>query len=341
MKTSDLEKILRQPPRPGPPSNLRDQLLSGTRGFGRDAASNRLPRWPGWGEWLKRWWPALGPAAATLACAAVFTVQQVEIQTLKAQIAAMSSAPLATEPTPVDITAATTATAPDSSAQQVEEIARLRAVAGRLQEELTRLQTMQKENAQLGSQLAARLSTTLTPGEARVLEAANEKALSFRCVNNLKQFGLAVRVWAVDNADVTPPSIVCMSNELSTPKVLVCPADKGREPAVDFNSFTTANCSYEYLASSAPDGTEPSRVLSRCAIHGNIGLCDGSVQMGVAKTHPEQLVSRDGKIYFEVPRTEPNPPNAGQDQQPGMDQDARRRFMERYGIKPAETDTKN
>jgi len=195
---------------------------------------------------------------------------------------------------------------------------------------------MQKQNAQLRSQLAARTATTLTTEEARALEAANEKASATRCVNNLKQFGLAVRVWANDNGEVTPPNIVCMSNELSTPKILVCPADKGREPAVDFNSFTTANCSYEYLAPSAPDGTEPNRVLSRCAIHGNIGLCDGSVMMAVAKTRPEQLVSRDGQLYFGDP-----PPRAGQGQQPGIDQEARRRLMERYGLKPADLGTNN
>jgi hypothetical protein len=273
-----------------------------------------------------------------LACAVVLTVQQGEIRSLEAQIAALSPAQAGTEQGSVDAptTAAARATAPDTSVQQAEEVERLRALAVKLQDELTRLQAIQKENAQLASQLAARTATTLTTGEASALDAAKEKALSIRCVNNLKQFGLAVRVWAVDNGDVTPPSIVCMSNELSTPKILVCPADKGREPAVDFNSFTTANCSYEYLAPSAPDGTEPNRVLSRCAIHGNIGLCDGSVMMAVAKTRPEQLVSRDGQLYFGDP-----PPRAGQGQQPGSDQEARRRFMERYGLKPTDLGTNN
>ena len=43
---------------------------------------------------------------------------------------------------------------------------------------------------------------------------------------------------------------------------------------------------------------EPDRVLLRCPIHGSIGLADGSVQMGVAKAHPECLVQRDGKLYY-------------------------------------------
>jgi hypothetical protein len=341
MNTSDLEKILRQPPQPRPPSDLREQLRAGAPGFVKDGASNRMSRTPGWGAWLRRWWPALGPAAATLACAAVFTVQQAEIQTLKAQIAELLPAAAPAAPDPVESNTSASSTGSDASAQQMEEIARLRALAAKLQDELTRLQTMQKENVQLASQLAARNATTLTVDETKMLEAANEKALSIQCVNNLKQFGLAVRVWAIDNGEVTPPSIVCMSNELSTPKVLVCPADKGREAAVNFSSFTMANCSYEYLAPSSPDGTEPNRVLSRCPIHGSIGLCDGSVQMGIAKAHPEWLITRDGRIYFEDSKPQTAPASTGQGQQPGMDSEARRRFMERYGLKPDDSGTKN
>jgi hypothetical protein len=90
-----------------------------------------------------------------------------------------------------------------------------------------------------------------------------------------------------------------MSNELSTPKILVCPGDTNRPVAVDWASFTSANCSYEYLA---PNGSpaDPTRVLARCPIHGNIGLCDGSVQQRVAKDHPEWLVQREGKLYLET-----------------------------------------
>ena len=85
-------------------------------------------------------------------------------------------------------------------------------------------------------------------------------------------------------------------------KILVCPGDKAREVAKDFASYTSANCSYEYLVPSVPF-TEPSRVMFRCPIHGNVGLIDGSVQV-IANDHPERLVQRDGKLYFVEP-TEP------------------------------------
>jgi hypothetical protein len=44
---------------------------------------------------------------------------------------------------------------------------------------------------------------------------------------------------------------------------------------------------------------EPTRVLSRCPIHGHIGLCDGSVQGELAKNHPDELVEREGKLYYD------------------------------------------
>src|SRR5581483_11925752 len=97
-----------------------------------------------------------------------------------------------------------------------------------------------------------------------------------------------------------PPDIVCMSNELNTPVILVCPADPAHQAARDFTSFTPgANCSYETFLAPPGSDTEPTRVFSRCPIHGNVGLYDGSVQMGAAKTHPEWFVQRDGKLYFE------------------------------------------
>ncbi|MEI2724523.1 MAG: hypothetical protein V9H26_13600 [Verrucomicrobiota bacterium] len=108
--------------------------------------------------------------------------------------------------------------------------------------------------------------------------------MSISCINNLKQFGLAVRLWATDNTDVFPPDSLSMSNELNTPKILVCPADTNRVVAKSWDTFSPANCTYEYLTPSATNAEiELTRVVSRCPIHGHIGLCDGSVQGEVAK----------------------------------------------------------
>lgn len=91
------------------------------------------------------------------------------------------------------------------------------------------------------------------------LSRAKAKAQRIRCVNNLKQIGIAYRVFATDNGDQFPMNLSTnqgggseflspnataaasvfriyqvMSNELSTPRILICPADRDRVEAADF-----------------------------------------------------------------------------------------------------------
>jgi hypothetical protein len=53
---------------------------------------------------------------------------------------------------------------------------------------------------------------------------------------------------------------VAMSNELSTPKLLLCPADRNRKPATSFSSLVNTNLSY-FVALDA-DQTRPQQFLS-------------------------------------------------------------------------------
>src|SRR5580698_2397951 len=93
---------------------------------------------------------------------------------------------------------------------------------------------------------------------------ASRKAPKINCTNNLKQIGLAYRIWAGDNNDAYPmgisvtnggsmemvltgnvvQSFLVMSNELSTPMILMCPADTGRIRAHTFAGLANANISY-------------------------------------------------------------------------------------------------
>jgi prepilin-type processing-associated H-X9-DG protein len=156
------------------------------------------------------------------------------------------------------------------------------------------------------------------------LARAKKKSSKIGCVNNLKQSGLAFRIWAGDNNDqypmVTPVAnggtkefdigadtfrhFQVMSNELSTPKILVCPEDT-RVAAVNFARLKNQNVSY-FVALEANDAN-PQRLLDgdrnitgssapengilklvpggpagwTSALHnnqGNVGLADGSVQ---------------------------------------------------------------
>ncbi len=156
------------------------------------------------------------------------------------------------------------------------------------------------------------------------LASAKKKAQRINCVNNLKQCGLAFRIWEGDNNDKYPMDVPMakggtkefdsgvdtfrhfqvMSNELSTPKIIVCPADT-RTAAYNFARLKNQNVSY-FVGLDAQDEF-PQRFLDgdrnipgesasengilklvpgqRASwtetIHvnqGNLGLADGSVQ---------------------------------------------------------------
>jgi prepilin-type processing-associated H-X9-DG protein len=101
------------------------------------------------------------------------------------------------------------------------------------------------------------------------------------CVDNLKQTGIAYRLWAGDNNDKYPMAVsvtnggameliatgnvaACfqaMSNELSTTKILVCPKDARRVWATNFYTLRNANISY-FAGLDVTNRTNPNRVLS-------------------------------------------------------------------------------
>jgi hypothetical protein len=269
----------------------------------------------------------LAPAAASLACAVGLTLQQMEIRDLKQAIQELSR-DRAAKPSVLPPPTLGTNDAPagaDAAARTQQEIARLKALAGQLAAEVAQLEQLGVENAKLRAQLEAPPAGFLTAEETEALAKAKEHAEAIACINNLKQMGLAVRTWDIDNNLVSPPDILSMSNELSTPMILVCPGDKMREAAKDFASYNSAHCSYEYLAPSAPE-TEPYRVLFRCPIHGHVCMSDGSVQGYIAKLHPEQLVQRNGKLYFRPPAQPAQGAPAAQNSDP------QQVFRRRYGL---------
>jgi len=95
------------------------------------------------------------------------------------------------------------------------------------------------------------------------LASAKSKAQRIHCVNNLKQMGLAFRLWANDNNDSFPMQVPkekggskeaieqgqpalhfrAISNELGSAKVLYCPSDSRRQ-AQNFSKLEVENISY-------------------------------------------------------------------------------------------------
>jgi prepilin-type processing-associated H-X9-DG protein len=149
------------------------------------------------------------------------------------------------------------------------------------------------------------------------------------CANNVKQISIAYRIWAGDNNGKYPMQVsvtnggtmelnadgknawlnfLVMSNELSTPKVLVCPQDEEHlPPATNFSWQLAGHISY-FINSDASDAypqmfisgddnfavggipvksglleistnTTITWTAKRHVNAGNIGLADGSVAM--------------------------------------------------------------
>ena len=145
--------------------------------------------------------------------------------------------------------------------------------------------------------ILALLVATLVPAVA----ASKRKAQRIKCTNNLKHIGLAFRLFSTDHGDKYPDTISTnksvvreylwqsnfaagyfstLSNELATPKVLLCPTDT-RKLAINFASLTDANVSY--FAGLDADETRPSSLL---AGDRNLTINGVDAKGGIVEIHP-------------------------------------------------------
>ena len=142
------------------------------------------------------------------------------------------------------------------------------------------------------------------------LAAAKKKAQKINCVNNLKQVGLAFRIWGGDNGDKYPmlvaaasggateylyhagstptkgfnPSapFMVMSNELSTPKVCYCPSDS-------FHSTTPTNFNYAFAGQAySANFTLGAQTTA--------GQCSYFINAEATDTDPQMILSGDENI---------------------------------------------
>lgn len=111
------------------------------------------------------------------------------------------------------------------------------------------------------------------------LPQAKRKAQSQQCANILKSVSLAFRMWSTDSSDAYPPKrsvsqggalefatngeiafvFTVMSNEINTPKILICPTDH-RVAATTFNQ-PLANSNLSYFVGIDAEETEPQTLL--------------------------------------------------------------------------------
>lgn len=187
-----------------------------------------------------------------------------------------------------------------------EQLVKLRAEVAQLRAQTQELAALRAENQRLQAERVAAAANTGAVAEDDPFAAAKEQAERVSCVNNLKQIGLAARIWANDHGDVLPGDFLTMSNELSTPKILVCPGDKAQQPAKNWSEFNASSASHELLSPGATV-TDPQVVYARCLIHNNVLLVDGSVQMIDAKRFRVEKVDGKFKLKVVIPPEESQP----------------------------------
>jgi len=108
------------------------------------------------------------------------------------------------------------------------------------------------------------------------LPAAKRHAESLNCRSQMYGILFAATLWSADNGGRLPSDFLSMTNELSWPKILVCPSDHLHRVATSWVSFTTNNSSYEIVAPGISK-TDTNVVFLRCKIHGYVGYSDGRV----------------------------------------------------------------
>lgn len=171
------------------------------------------------------------------------------------------------------------------------------------------------------------------------LTPTDRKAMRITCVNNIKQIGLGYRVWEGDHDDKFPSfesvtnggimelvnsggqavvlNYLAMSNELSTPKILVCPDDTKVTMVSTFDQLTTSNISYFINLDASDDypqmllsGDDNLLVNGSPASHGNLALPtnavttwskyrhNGSGNIGLADGSAQEVKSMDLTSFF-------------------------------------------
>lgn len=96
------------------------------------------------------------------------------------------------------------------------------------------------------------------------LANARKNSSKIGCVTTLKQVSLGLRIWAKDDNDKYPMQVstnqggslewvgskqvyrhfMAAGNEIGSPKVLICPQDRERIPAMSFSNLVNENISY-------------------------------------------------------------------------------------------------
>lgn len=149
------------------------------------------------------------------------------------------------------------------------------------------------------------------------LAKAKAKAQRITCVNNLKQIGLAFRMWSNDNGEKFPWQVPVAaggslagttiehyrtaSNELTTPKILACGSDGSRTKATAFDNkgiYFNLSTHLSYFVGLDADEVKPQTILSgdRNLTKGN-AAAPGANATSSFTTNPDTEGNWDSAIH--------------------------------------------
>lgn len=283
MTETQIERMLRSAPKISAPRELLGTLKAEIL---LERPVTRLLETVSW----KLWTPRLSFAALILFAVVILAVQGTQLQKLRQENRVLQQEVTRSLP---PSTSVTHADAQEMLSKRLEELRSLQAEIESLRMEVAQLPELRRQHERLRAQLTA-AATTPNPEDPFAAEKA--KAERVACISNVKQISLAARMWANDNKDTFPPDFLTMANQMNTPKILTCPSDKANLPAPrSWEAFDPGKVSYEWLAA-GHDETDPSEVITRCRVHANVGLCDGSAhQLDPTKI---EFFTENGRLKF-------------------------------------------
>ena len=296
MTETQIEQLLRQAPEPRAPAGLlqtlQREIILPRAQSGRVNHFDSRP-------WLRRWLPALSFAAFFVACVVAIAVQTNLLVELKRENATLRAAAQNLDQLRADNAEYQRLLAQSQELEKLRQdnadLQRLRGETDRLRAQLPELEKLRTANQKLQAQISNNQPVAANPNDDFFAQQ-KAKAESVRCINNLKQVGLAGRLWAQDNGDNYPPDFLSMTNELSTWKILQCPSDKSRT-VTSWSYVASGNISYQMISPGINVTNFHAVVFALCPIHGHVCLIDGSVQE-LGTNYQSRLKVIDGKTIL-------------------------------------------
>src|SRR5262249_38079051 len=203
MNDSQIENLLRKAPHTRAPAGLRERLQADI-----SLPKARVNRTPQITPFWRRWVPALSFGLVLLGCLIALAVQTSQLldqrrenESLRAAIANLDQ--LREDNAELQ---RLRGTEKDQARLQQEhdDLLRLRGEVAQLRTQTADLVALRAEHKRLQAEQSAASAQAGVATEQDPFAEAKEKADRIQCVNNLKQIGLAARVWAVDHPEVVP-----------------------------------------------------------------------------------------------------------------------------------------